>query len=464
MAERSVEKELSAEQEQIIRGWLLTLRGDIALFSGDIEQAVFLAQQALEVLPDVETLPRADALSTAILAYVVSGDVTPATEQEVTVAVAFVRTSNNLFATVGSMTLLARLHVLQGKLRQAAATYAQVEQVVPRSELLHTFLASLFYYFSLGDLLRERNQLEAAERHLVQAMALVKEKPTIEPFLVQLGYTTLARLQQARGNSGEALATLDALEQVAEQRKFPPHLRSQLDAERVQLELAQGNLAAAVRWAETCGLSVKDELSFPLEREHLALARVRIAQGHAQPSGPFLDEALALLARLLADAKAKARLHSALEMLVLTALALDARGDLHGSLDTLAEALSLAEPEGYVRLFLDEGAPLLALLSQVSKTHPHLHGYVQQLLAQSPVAPASPDQQPARKQPLVEPLSERELEVLHLMAAGASNEEIAEQLVIATGTVKRHVSNILAKLAVSNRTQAVARARQLDLL
>ncbi len=462
--ERSVQKELSAEQTQTIRGWVLTLRANIALFSGDIAQAVFLAQQALEVLPEVEVLPRADAFSTAIRAYLVSGDVTPATEREVTAAVAFVRASSILFATVGSMTLLARLHVLQGKLRQAAATYAQVEQVVPRPELLHTFLTSLFYYFSLGDLLREWNQLEEAERHLLQGMALVKEKPTLEPFVVQLGYTTLARLQQARGNSRDALATLDALAHVAEQRNFPPHLRIQVNAELIQIELAQGNLAAALPWAETCGLSVKDELSFPREREYLTLARVRIAQGRARPSGPFLADALALLERLLAEAKPKNRLHSVLEMLVLTALALQARGDLQTAQDTLAEALSQAAPEGYVRLFLDEGAPLLALLSQVGKTHPLLHGYVRQLLAQADVAPASLDQQPARRQPLVEPLSERELEVLHLLAGGASNDEIAERLVIATGTVKRHVSNILAKLAVSNRTQAVAYARQLDLL
>jgi LuxR family maltose regulon positive regulatory protein len=263
---------------------------------------------------------------------------------------------------------------------------------------------------------------------------------------------------------------LDALAQVAEQRHFPAHLMTQVAAARAHLELAQGNVAAAIRWADSSGLSTEDDdLHYPREGEYLTLVLVRIAQGRAHPSGPFLDDALALLERLLADAQSKARVHSVIEILVLKALALHAGGDLPAALDTLAWALSLAAPEGYVRLFLDEGAPILTLLFQVGETDPILQGYVQKLLAHAHVAPGTPsasslDTERSKKQPLVEPLSERELEVLHLMASGASNEEIADQLVIAMGTAKRHVSNILAKLTVSNRTQAVARAREVGLM
>jgi LuxR family maltose regulon positive regulatory protein len=162
-------------------------------------------------------------------------------------------------------------------------------------------------------------------------------------------------------------------------------------------------------------------------------------------------------------------MHSRIEILVLKALAQQVGGDLPAALDTLAWALSLAAPQGYVRLFLDEGPVMLTLLSQVGKTDPSLQDDVQQLLAHAHVAPSTPsassmDTEPSKEQPLVEPLSERELEVLHLMAAGASNEEIAEQLVIVVGTAKRHVSNILAKLAATNRTQAVSRAREVGLL
>jgi LuxR family maltose regulon positive regulatory protein len=301
-------------------------------------------------------------------------------------------------------------------------------------------------------------------------MALVKETLTIEPFVALLGYTALARLQQARGNSRDALATLDALAQVAEQRDFPPHLMTQVAAVRAQLELAQGNLAAALQWAETSGLSPDDTgLSYPREQEYLTLARIRIAQGREKPSRPFLNEVLALLERLLADAQPKGRMHSMIEILVLKALAQQVGGDLPAALDTLAWALSLAAPQGYVRLFLDEGPVMLTLLSQVGKTDPLLQDYVQKLLAHAHLAPgtlsaSSVDTEPSKEQPLVEPLSERELEVLHLVASGASNEEIADQLVIAVGTAKRHVSNILAKLAAANRTQAVAQARAFGLL
>src|SRR5205085_5579029 len=155
-------------------------------------------------------------------------------------------------------------------------------------------------------------------------------------------------------------------------------------------------------------------------------------------------------------------MHSAIEILTLKALALDACGNLYAARETLKQALILAQPEGYVRIFLDEGAPLLALLEQVRKADTSLEGYVQALLTHAQGGPTSTTSSlnvdRARQQPLVDSLSERELEVLRLMAAGASNEEIAEHLVIAIGTAKRHVSNILAKLAVSNRTQAVARA------
>src|SRR5262249_7698934 len=138
--------------------------------------------------------------------------------------------------------------------------------------------------------------------------------------------------------------------------------------------------------------------------------------------------------------------------------------DLPAALDTLRRALLLAQPEGYVRIFLDEGAPMMKLLSEIGKADVLLQGYVQRLLVPSKGASAqtplsTPDNERSSNQSLLDPLSERELEVLRLLAAGASNEEIADRLVIAVGTAKRRVSNILAKLAVPNRTQAVARAR-----
>jgi LuxR family maltose regulon positive regulatory protein len=463
-AERCVQG-LPAEQALTIQGWVLANRAAIAGLSGDTPRAVSLARQALALLPEAEVISRVGAIIAASRAYEVSGDVTPDTEREVAAAVSLIRTSDNLFATVSSICRLARLHILQGRLRQAAATYEQVVQVVPRPEVLQTTYTSFYYYFGLGELLRECNDLEAAERHLAQGMALVNETLTVEPAVAILGYTALARLQQARGHAPAALATLDALARLAQQRHFPSHLVAQGEAVRAQLELAQGNQTAAIRWADTSGLSTEDEdLRYPREGEYLVLARVRIAQACEDQASPFLQDVLHLLDRLLQDAEAKARMGSALEILVLRALALEAQGNRTSALSTLERALVLAEPEGYIRLFVDEGAPMLAMLR-----HAYMRGIVPEYVAtllsafgeqhasDLPLASARPES-------LLEPLTEREREVLQLLLEGASNREIARRLVLSVNTVKRHVYNICGKLGVQSRTQVIIRARALNLL
>jgi LuxR family maltose regulon positive regulatory protein len=230
---------------------------------------------------------------------------------------------------------------------------------------------------------------------------------------------------------------------------------------QAQVELAQGNLAIATRWADASGLSAADDdLSYLREREYLTLARVRIAQGRDDRAGPFLQDALHLLQRLLQDAETKARMGSALEILVLRALAFHAQGDRTEALSTLERALLLAEAEGYVRLFVDEGAPMLALL-RLAHARGMTPKYVTALLA---AFGWQEEASVVRSPSLVEPLTEREREVLQWLAAGASNREIARRLVLSLGTVKKHVSNICSKLNVQSRTQAVARARDLHLL
>jgi tetratricopeptide repeat protein len=149
----------------------------------------------------------------------------------------WIRTSDNPFGAVSSICSLARLHVMKGRLHQAAATYAQVVQVVPQLEVLQTAFSSFYYYFGLGDLLREWNELEAAEHHLSQGMALVNETLALEPSVVVLGYTALARLQQARSNTAAALMTLDVLARLAQQRHLTPQVMTQVATRRAQLEL-----------------------------------------------------------------------------------------------------------------------------------------------------------------------------------------------------------------------------------
>ena len=234
------------------------------------------------------------------------------------------------------------------------------------------------------------------------------------------------------------------------------------------LPLAQGRIADASRWVRDRGLGVDDQLSYPREREYLLLARVLLAE-----QAP--DQAVRLLERLHASAVAQERTGGVIETRVVQALALAAGGDQPGALEALAEALALAAPEGYVRVFVDEGGPMAALLGTLlapGAPRPAAFGevapgYLRRLADafDQVTAPLRPVRRGGMAAPgLVEPLSDRELEVLGLLAAGKPNRQIAEELVVALDTVKKHVSHLLDKLGADNRTQAVTRARELGLI
>jgi LuxR family maltose regulon positive regulatory protein len=300
---------------------------------------------------------------------------------------------------------------------------------------------------------------------------MVREKRLAEAGAVVLGYITLARLRQARGDGPGALAVLDELQAVLRERNFAPHLLARATAVRSRLALLQGDLAMAVKWADSSDLGVNDELTYLREPEYLTLARVRIVQGRHAPAGSHLGDALHLLGRLLETAEAGQRMDSVIEILTLRALALRAQGDRDGALTALNRALSLAAPEGYVRVFADEGAHMAALLHE-ARARGIAPGYVPKLLAAfvredvqaTPAAPPSPAPDRRSVPPGIKPLTEREMEVIRLLARGQSNQVIARELVVAVGTVKRHVNSVLGKLQVQSRLEAVARARELGLV
>jgi LuxR family maltose regulon positive regulatory protein len=464
-AERALEAHSPAGHTGVVLALVATIRANLERYTGDLTRYVALGQQAVDLLAEGNGWMRAGPVLQVACSYLVSGDVTASREQQVQAAVATARASGYALMHLRSLTLLARMQVLQGRLREAAATYEEAGQVTPGLQMLQALTPSVTYCFGLGDLLREWNRLDEAEQLLAQGMDLVNEKQSVFADDVLLGYLTLARLQQARGLDSASLATLDTFLHLADLRHFVSPAKATARAVRAQMALLQGNQAEAIHWADGCGLSPEDpNLPYLYEPVYLILARVRIAQGRQDPAGPYLSNALRLLERLLEDAEAKARIRSALDILLLQALALAARRNQAGALTILERALTLAQPQGYIRLFVDQGTPMLTLLRE-SQARAVMPEYVSTLLS----AFGAQDQASAAPlvqalSPLLEPLTAREREVLQLLAAGASNGEIARRLVLSLGTVKKHVSNICGKLGVQSRMQAAARARALHLL
>jgi LuxR family maltose regulon positive regulatory protein len=380
-AERALQPNTPDDLARVVRGGVALLRGSIIYCAGDLAQAISLIQEALVLLPETTTnaaarmmnaIARSVATARAATAYKLTGDVTAASEQRTADSIAEARAAGTLTATLNSYTYLASLQVLQGRLRAAAATYAEIERLVPGQDALQALSSSPAYYIGMGDLWREWNDLEAAMDYLVRGIELIQQGLENDADVIMPGYIALARVQQARGDGAAALATLDAFMRLARERKFFPLLIEQAAALRARLQLLQGDLPAAIRWAEASGLSPDDAISFPRQAGSLTLARVRMAAGQAETVMPLLH-------RLLDDAQAKARLHSVIEVRVLQALAYATLADPDRALTTLEQSLTLAEPEGYIRSFVDEGAPMATLL-QAARVRGIAPGYVARLL------------------------------------------------------------------------------------
>jgi LuxR family transcriptional regulator, maltose regulon positive regulatory protein len=451
---------------------------------GDLSASVKYADLALQLIPEEDLFRRAQATIMLEVTHWASGDLESARSGFGDWMNSMQKVGNFVFV-VASAFALADILVAQGRLREAEKTYQQSLQLAAKHGkdaqqiTAHHYLGLALLYHEMGD--------DAAAAEHLQKAGELGEHTTLVDWSYRW-YLAQARLKESGGDLEAALAQLDKAGRAYVKNPIPD--TRPIEALKAKVYLKQGRLVKAQVWARTRGLSADDEVSYLGEFEHLTLARVLMAEYQSRQNRHAFLQAIGLLERLLKAAEAQSRAGSVTEILVAQALTHQMQGNLPLALASLERALTLSEPEGYIRLFVDEGEPMRLLLlgfrSRVEKQssdqgHPLLH-YVKKLLSAfdradekqstsdplnpemiGPAALIDPEDRPAKNM-LVDPLSKRELEVLRLVAQGLTNNEISQRLVLALSTVKGHNLRIFGKLQARNRSEAVARARELGLL
>ena len=437
------------ESRQEMQGHIEAIRAYIAEAHGDADQTIGHAQKALEFIPESNLAVRSVVTFTLGTAYRLIGDHGKAT-QALEAARRAGRMSGNRYLELGAVFTLADLTYDQGKLRQAFDIYQETLQLAtqPGGQKMP---AAGMAYFGLGLIRYEWNDLDGAERDTQQAIELCQRWRHYVNLAAS--FVLLSRLKQAQGDFDNAQQAIHKAEELTRIHALALRAESWVAGFRVRLWLSQGNLEAAVRWAEESDISLMDEFSYLREAEYFALCRVYLG-------AEAYDQTLELTHRLQNEAEATGRIGSLIETLALRALAFQAKGNFPEALVSLEQALTLAQPEGYIRVFVDEGAPMAELLRRAG-TQGIEAQFVTKLLSEFDQISADPN---AVAQPLIDPLSNREIEVLYLLQDGLSNLEIANKLIITVGTVKAHTASIYRKLNVKSRMQAVVRARELELL
>ncbi len=446
------------EQFRYAPASIATARSYQAQAQGDWPGSVLYGRQALDQYESDDHLRRGPAAALLGLAHWANGELEAAFHSIADAMLNFQLAGNLLFAISGTYGM-ADIRLAQGRLREAFRVYEKALKLVQKQSDT-VLLGTSDIYSGLAAIHLEFGEKETSISYLQQSEKLgaVHALPDW-PFRLHL---LKASIQESQGNWDE---TLDLLEE-AERLYYPtpvPMIRP-ISALKVRVWLRQGNLAEALTWLRKSGVSTDDDLHFLREFEHLTLARILIYQYEQDRNPETIESAIRLLTRLLAAAETEERGGSVISILLLQALVYSAQDHDSQAIASLRKALTLAAPEGYLITFVLEGKPMAQLLSAAA-TQGIMPDYVQQILATFPDTQVPPVSATCLiSQPLVEPLSQRELEILALISKGYSNQEICDRLFLALSTVKGHNRNIFGKLGVQRRTEAVARARELGLL
>jgi LuxR family maltose regulon positive regulatory protein len=426
-------------------------RAALALGRGDGPGTVSHAQRALDLAPEDDHLSRAAASGLLGLAYWGRGEL-EAAHRAYAESMAGLHRAGHLADTFGCAIALADIRLAQGRLTDAMRTYEQaLERAAGQHEPVLRGKADM--YVGMSGICRERGDQQEA----IRLLALSRELGPLSELPQNLcrWRIGMARIRQAAGDLAGAVDLLGEAERLYVSDYFP-NVRP-VPAWKARIWLAQGRLSEALGWVRERGLSVDDDLSYLFEFEHITLARVLLARAAKERSTPSLDQATALLVRLLLAAEDGERTGSVIEILVLQAIAGQMRGDIPAALASLHRAAVLSEPEGYVRIFADEGAPMASLLRAAVKS-PMAPRYLRRLVA----AMNNTEFTPPDDRGLIDPLSERELAVLRLLGTDLGGPAIARELMVSLNTVRTHTSHIYTKLGVNSRRAAVRRAEELD--
>jgi LuxR family maltose regulon positive regulatory protein len=428
-------------------------RAGLALLLGDVAGTIAHARRALDLVGEDDDLGRGAASALLGLAYWSRADLESASSLYAGAIPRFERIGH-LSDAIGVALALADMRIAQGRLHDAMRTYERgLELATGQGSLMLRGAADM--HVGIGEILRERDDLAGAAQHLQEARELGEDNG-----LPQNPYRSRVAAARIRHAEGDPKAALELLAEAGRlyATDFSPDVRP-VAALTARVWIAQGMLPEALGWARQSGVSAADDLSYVREFEHITLARLIVAEGARGRDDRRIEEAIDLLDRLLVAAEDGGRIGSVIEILVVQALARRARNDAPGALASLVRAMALAEPEGYVRVVADEGPPMAALLRLATQQR-NASGYLRRLLAAT-VAPAG---RAPVDQPLIEPLSERELDVLRLLQSELDGPDIARELTVSVATVRTHSRNIYAKLGVNNRRAAVRRADELGLL
>ena len=437
-------------------------RAYLADLRGDGEGTATFATKALAEIREGETMLRSHAVATLAMADWLRGRL-PEAERGFASSVTAWREAGRpaLALAAWGYRSLGQVQRAQGHLGAALQTYREAAAITAEARQAAAPTAGTGNV-GLAEIAYARGDLDTALRHVAES--ITRNRELVYTPLLSIGLALLAWIKQARGDLAGALDSMLEAERLAPDPAITS-LLNPVPAERARLLLAQGDVAAADRWVAERGLTADDELAYPREVEYLVLARVLVARG-------LPGRALALLDRMHAAAAGQGRVGCVIETRALQALALAASGEEGRAVSALAEALALAHPEGYVRVFADEGQPMRALLDRLAPAQRARHGtapgvpagYLARIRRAFDSRAAGPAAATGAAPSLPDPLTSREREVLGLLAQGRANRDIAAELVVTLDTVKRHVSHILAKLGAANRTEAVARARDLNLI